>query len=76
MVLLLVRIFSREQAEVIHAGGADFVNGLHDVAIFRARVGAHENGFVEAIGDEVLDLGGDFVEPTPGAAQETFCRRG
>ena len=65
-----------QQAELVHAGGANFVDGLDDVAVLRARIGADEDGLVEAIGDQVLHLGGDIVKPNLRCCPGTFCRRG
>src|ERR1700678_547359 len=46
--------FFCEQTEVIDAGRTYFVNGLDHIAVFRSRIGAHENGFVEAVSDQIL----------------------
>src|ERR1700744_1779827 len=49
-----------QQTEVIDAGRANFVYGLHHIAIFRAGVGPNKHGLVQAVGDLVFHSGGDL----------------
>src|ERR1700746_1186536 len=49
-----------QQTEVIDASRANFVHGLHHIAIFRASIGPNEHGLVEAVGDLVFYGSGDL----------------
>src|ERR1700683_3958627 len=54
---------------MIYASGTNFVNSLDHVAVLRTRIGAHEYGLVQTVGDQVLDPGGDVVQGDLRAAQ-------
>ena len=50
----------REQADVVHARGANFVHHLDHIAVLGATVALDENGLVQSVGDAVANLLGDL----------------
>src|SRR5271165_2860039 len=61
-----------QQAELIHASGADFVYRADDVAVLGARVALHVHGLVQTTGNAVLDLVGKVGLFGSGTTQEDF----
>src|SRR5713101_1671859 len=59
-----------QEADLIDACRADFVDDGDHVAILGARVAFHVHGFVQTVGNAVLDLRGDFFLENLGSAKK------
>src|SRR5580698_2407109 len=62
-------VLFREQADLIHTGGADFVDNRNDIAVFRTLIALHVHGLIETVRQLILDLIGQIIFSCCGVSQ-------
>ena len=63
-----------QQAKLIDARGADFIHHRDDVAVLGPSIALHVHSFIEAVGDQILDLSGDVILGDLGILQSRSFR--